>query len=276
MAKLSFNSISLLLSLSLASFILTSHNLFSISTAFEAEMMKQLSATYDESSGNGPSRWGQLNPEWRICNNGTMQSPIDIPVSRVPPRMGNLTIDYKPAPATLQNRGHDIAVYWNGDAGGININGIDFKLQQCHWHSPTEHVFDGIRHQLELHAVHMSSNGTIAVIGILYKYGSPDPFLAKLMADIKSLGKEDKDVGIVNPEDIKFGSIEFYYRYMGSLTAPPCTEGVVWTVLSKVRTVSREQVQALRDAVHDGFEYNARPIQPRNRRNILFLTSKAG
>ncbi|KAI8567919.1 hypothetical protein RHMOL_Rhmol02G0158500 [Rhododendron molle] len=73
---------------------------------------------------------------------------------------------------------------------------------------------------------------------------------SKLLSHIGSIGKEEKDIGIVNPGDVKFGSRK-YYRYIGSLTVPPCTEGVIWTIVKKVRTVSREQVRALRDVVHD-------------------------
>ncbi|KAF7148553.1 hypothetical protein RHSIM_Rhsim03G0029100 [Rhododendron simsii] len=176
--------------------------------------------------------------------------------------------DYNPAHATIKNQGHDVTVRWKEDAGKIIINGTHFKLLRCHWHSPSEHTFNGTRYNLELHVVHMSSNGKIAVIGITYKYGPPDPFLAKLSSHISSIGKEEKDIGIVNPDDIKFGSRK-HYRYIGSLTTPPCTEGVIWTIVEKVRTVSREQVQALRDAVDDGFEANARPTQQLEGRPIL-------
>ncbi|KAI8567920.1 hypothetical protein RHMOL_Rhmol02G0158500 [Rhododendron molle] len=79
---------------------------------------------------------------------------------------------------------------------------------------------------------------------------------SKLLSHIGSIGKEEKDIGIVNPGDVKFGSRK-YYRYIGSLTVPPCTEGVIWTIVKKVRTVSREQVRALRDVVHDDIEFEA-------------------
>ncbi|KAJ4706332.1 Alpha carbonic anhydrase [Melia azedarach] len=218
--------------------------------------------SYEEGSDTGPEKWGTLNPEWRLCGKGKYQSPIDILKQsvRLVPGLGKLKKYYKKAPAVVVNRGHDISVRWTEDAGNIEINGTYYNLIQCHWHAPAEHIFNGSRHDLELHIVHETSDGKTAVIAILYKYGRPDSFLSKLLPHIKSIGREEKELGIVNPGDINFGSRK-YYRYVGSITIPPCTEGVVWTILKKVRTVSREQVRALKEKVHDGYEANARPIQ---------------
>ncbi|XP_059668386.1 alpha carbonic anhydrase 4-like [Cornus florida] len=248
--------------------LLSSH---SFCTAFESEVDDEIPFTYVEGTGKGPGEWSQIDPHWQVCDNGAMQSPIDLLDQRVKvfPNLGKLKRDYKPAEATFKNRGHDITVAWKGDAGKIIINGTDYKLVQCHWHSPSEHTFNGTRYNLEQHIVHLSSNGGIAVVGITYKYGRPDPFLAKLLQHIhNSVHKEEIELGIVNPGDIKFGSRK-YFRYIGSLTVPPCTEGVIWTIIKKVRTVSREQVRALRKAVDDGFEWNARPIQPLDGRPVL-------
>ncbi|CAI0374841.1 unnamed protein product [Linum tenue] len=240
------------------------------------------SFTYEEKSGKGPRSWGEINPHWQACKNGTLQSPIDLLDQRVQvlSHLGRLNRDYKPAPATVKNRGHDITVMWKGEAGEIKINGTEYKLLQCHWHSPSEHTINGTRYELELHLVHKCSQGNLAVVSIVYKYGRPDRMLSKvrrqicgideqLFHHIKSVDpKQDKELGIVNPGDIKFGSSRKYYRYLGSLTVPPCTEGVIWTIVQKVRTVSKEQVRALREAVHDGFEANARPIQPLDGRPV--------
>ncbi|XP_059427970.1 alpha carbonic anhydrase 4-like isoform X2 [Corylus avellana] len=203
----------------LLSLILSSHH---FSTALESEVDDEIPYTYTEGSGKGPKKWGQIDPHWKVCGNGKMQSPIDILDKRVQvfPTLGKLKRDYKPAPAVVMNRGHDIAVKWKQDAGKININGTNYKLQQCHWHSPSEHTFNGSRYDLELHVVHKSSSGKFAVVGIVYKYGHPDPFL------------------------------------------------------SKVRTVSREQVHALREAVHDGFEENARPTQQSGGIGVEFYTPR--
>ncbi|KAJ6363460.1 hypothetical protein OIU78_003604 [Salix suchowensis] len=132
------------------------------------------------------------------------------------------------------------------------------------------------RFDLELHIVHVNSLGeAAAVVGILYKYGKPDPFLSKLFPSIKSVTKQEKSLGILDPNKIVFGSRKSY-RYIGSLSTPPCSEGVIWTVVKKVRTVSREQVQLLRDVVDDGYQANARPIQALNGRAVYSCSIRDG
>lgn len=236
---------------------------------------------YIKESKKGPSRWGELKKEWASCKNGKLQSPIDLSSHRVRivTNLGKLKKYYKPQNATIKNRGHDIEVKWEGDAGSININGTEFFLHQCHWHSPSEHTINGRRYDMELHMVHESPkiNGKskIAVIGLLYKIGRPDPVLTKLSKYIKSMidNEAERSIGVIDPSDIKFGSKK-YYRYRGSLTVPPCTEGVIWTINKKIRRVSRDQMELLREAVHDHAEKNARPVQFLNRREIQLYGPK--
>ncbi|KAL5546400.1 hypothetical protein UlMin_006087 [Ulmus minor] len=231
--------------------------------------------SYDERTGRGPSRWAYLNETWYLCGNGTRQSPISIDNSSliVSSELGELKRDYKPASATLVNRGYDISVIWNEDAGKITINGSDYRLLQCHWHTPSEHKINGESFDLELHMVHSSNTtGQIAVVGILYKYGPSDPFLSLLYEQIRKLqsGIPKIDLGNVYPGDVEFPKpSRKYYRYNGSLTTPPCSENVIWTVLHKVRPVSKEQVEALQEAVYPGYAENARPIQPLNGRKVF-------
>ncbi|KAK8923484.1 Bifunctional monodehydroascorbate reductase and carbonic anhydrase nectarin-3 [Platanthera zijinensis] len=170
----------------------------------------------------------------------------------------------------MKNRGHDIMLKWEEDAGGVWINGTEYWIKQLHWHVPSEHTIDGRRYSLELHMVHESADKKIAVVGILYKLGRPNRFLAQMSGYIKKLTDlEDAEekVGVVDPWKLQWGSRK-YYRYIGSLTTPPCTEGVIWTIIKKIRTVSREQVKMLKEAVHDDFEENARPTQPTNAREV--------
>ncbi|KAL4197101.1 hypothetical protein AMTRI_Chr04g249590 [Amborella trichopoda] len=234
---------------------------------------------YLEDSERGPKHWGELYPEWRACSNGDMQSPIDLLHERVEvlPNLGRLQRKYKPAKAILKNRGHDIMLKWGkSGAGTLEINQTDYVLKQCHWHSPSEHTFNGSRYHLEVHLVHQSKDGKNAVVGITYKIGRPDTFLKELMGNISSIADSknaEAQVGVVDPRHIKMGSRK-YYRYMGSLTTPPCTQGVAWNIVKKVRTVSREQLRLLRAAVHDEAEANARPTQPINKRVVDLYTPR--
>ncbi|XP_010050530.2 alpha carbonic anhydrase 7 [Eucalyptus grandis] len=233
---------------------------------------------YIPGSEKGPMHWGELRKDWEACKKGEMQSPIDLSSQRVQvmPKLGEIERSHKPSNATLKNRGHDISLQWDtGNAGSIKINGTEYFLQQCHWHSPSEHTINGRRYALELHMVHVSTDPTvknnIAVVGLLYKTGVPDAFLSKLMGSVWSMSdKEDeRKMGTIDPREIKMGG-KNYLRYMGSLTTPPCTEGVIWTINKKMGTVSKDQIKLLREAVHDYAEKNARPVQQLNTREIHF------
>ncbi|XP_058005247.1 alpha carbonic anhydrase 7-like [Hevea brasiliensis] len=226
---------------------------------------------YQKNSEKGPARWGELDPNWSTCSNGTMQSPINILKRsvKIVSHLGRLDRDYKPSNATLKNRGHDMMLEWESGAGNVEINGTEYVLQQCHWHSPSEHTINGRRYALEMHMVHKSQDGKVAVVGIIYKVGNPDSFLSSLRDHLRLVAgprEAEKVVGLVNPYDIRIS--RKYYRYMGSLTTPPCTENVTWTISKKVRTVAKEQVRLLRVAVHHESGTNARPSQPTNGRLV--------
>ncbi|CAJ1891718.1 unnamed protein product [Sphenostylis stenocarpa] len=253
-----------------------------ISILFYSALTRALPAPefgYNKDSGNGPEHWGDIKEEWAACKIGQIQSPIDLSsksVQVIPMLEGLKYWTYNPQHATVLNIGNVIAVVWKGDAGSIDIDGTRFPLVQAHWHWPSEHTINGRRYDLELHMLHVSPqpDGTnkTAVVGILYKYGSPDPLLSKLgeyITDIPEKNQE-KSVGVIDPSEFIKGS-KMYYRYKGSLTTPPCTEGVIWTVHNKIRTVSKEQVKLLEDTYA---KRNARPLQPQNEREIQLYVSK--
>ncbi|KAL2502713.1 Alpha carbonic anhydrase 7 [Forsythia ovata] len=248
--------------------------LFDAKSVKAQEVEDEREFDYAKGGEKGPKKWGDLKKEWAACKDGKFQSPIDMSNERVRIIWNPEKKNYKPFNATLRNRGHDISLRWHGDAGSILINGTKYPLVQAHWHSPSEHTINGRRYDMELHLVHQTSDlnvkNRIAVTGVFYKIGRPDKFLSKLMTHISSMidkKDEDRNLGVINPKDIKIDS-KRYYRYMGSLTVPPCTEGVIWTLNTKVKTVSRDQVKLLRVAVHDYAEENARPLQPQNSREI--------
>ncbi|KAL5565730.1 hypothetical protein UlMin_028894 [Ulmus minor] len=228
--------------------------------AISDEVEDEREFNYEEGDERGPGRWGELKPEWNLCSHGTMQSPIDLLDKRVQvvSHLGGIHTNYNPANATLKNRGHDIMLKWKtGEAGYLEMNGTQYLLQQIHWHSPSEHTINGNKFALEAHLVHETPSGQVIVVGILYQFGQPDSFLSKMEDHLDEVSdtEEETVVGYVDPNQIRIGSRN-YYRYVGSLTIPPCTQNVL------------EQVEWLRVAVHDDSNSNARPLQPINGRQV--------
>ncbi|KAL4197114.1 hypothetical protein AMTRI_Chr04g249610 [Amborella trichopoda] len=217
-----------------------------------------------------------------------MQSPIDLHQKRVEvlPNMGCLKREYKPAKAILKNRGHDIMLNWGeSGAGTLEINQTEYVLKQCHWHSPSEHTFNGRK----MHLVHESKQEKRAVVAFAYKIRRPDRLNNRFFNDLwpgldfaqffrltitgfKLFGLAHIRVmgNILSIAESKDAEAQtgVYYRYMGSLTTPPCTQGVAWNVVKKGNTFYRQQLSLLRAAVHCKAEANARPTQPINKRKF--------
>ncbi|PWA39298.1 alpha carbonic anhydrase 7 [Artemisia annua] len=218
---------------------------FCVPLALSQEVDDEQEFSYDVNSPNGPNNWGGL------CNIGGMQSPIDIADERVETtsKLGRLERDYKPSNATVINRGYDIMLRWIGGGGHIRINGTEYQLNQVHWHTPNEHSINGQRFNLELLLVHQSADEKIAVVGILYEIGSPDSFLLMIEPYLRAVAPTkgvETSVGIIDPRQIEFGSIE-YYRYIGSLTTPPCSENVTWTIVKEEAGANARPIQAFND-----------------------------
>ncbi|KAM3312016.1 hypothetical protein ACQJBY_032175 [Aegilops geniculata] len=233
----------------------------------------------------GPENWAKLSPKYSACNGGAAarkQSPIDIVTkSAVPkPDLDPLTRTYVATDATLINNGKEISMTFNGKPGSVSIGGKAFSLKTLRWKTPSEHTINGKRHPVEVQLVHESDagSGELAIIAILYKLGAPDSFyyqlkrkLAELAADRCSYGEQDARVaaGLVHLRSLekRTGS---YFRYMGSLTAPPCAENVYWNVLGKVRQMTKEQIDLVTAPLPAAAKQNARPVQPLNGRVVTF------
>ncbi|KAL6642279.1 hypothetical protein ACP70R_020460 [Stipagrostis hirtigluma subsp. patula] len=232
---------------------------------------------YAPGSPTGPESWGKLTPEYKVCNEGKKQSPINIDTKLAvsAPNLDSLTRTYAAANATLINNGHDIMLVFQGKVGAITVSGKVYNFVKVHWHSPSEHTINGQRYPLEMHLVHQSDDGGIAVISILYQYGAPDSFyfqfknaLAEMANEKCNFKEEDSQIGVglihLRSLQKRTGS---YFRYSGSLTTPPCTENVVWNILGKVRQIAKEQVDLI---VKPLPEKDARPVQPLNGRQVQF------
>lgn len=229
--------------------------------------------SYDRTARNGPEHWGDVRKEWETCKIGRMQSPVAIQDKNVvfAPQSEELLWTYIPKDAVMKNLGHNIVIEWEDDVGAVWINGTEFKLKQMHWHIPSENTINGHRFHMEVHLFHEHGyDKKMAMVSILYKFGRPEPFFTKIEKFLGPVsGKIDATVklGTIDPTEIK-RDINKYYRLKGSITTPPCTEGVTWTINREVRTISREQLELLKHAAIPEYRMNARPVQNLNSRVV--------
>ncbi len=226
----------------------------------------------------GPEFWADLNPEWAACGTGSSQSPIDIVAESVPRRnIPDIEFDYSPTMISTVNNGH--TVQFNYDVGSrIYLGDLEFDLLQFHFHSPSEHTFEGgAQFDAEMHLVHRSANGRLAVVAVLIQEGDENPaiadtrFLGQILPRAEGVSfaiNETINIETLLPDDRRA------YVFSGSLTTPPCSEGVLWMVLRQPIQASRKQISTLNEALNN-LEFassagtNNRPTQPTNQRPIV-------
>jgi carbonic anhydrase len=211
----------------------------------------------------GPEHWGQLQPDFKACQLGLEQTPIDLD-SAMRGDAGIVALDYKPLPLRILNNGHTIQV--NADAGcACAIGGTRYELLQFHFHHPSEHLLSGRRFDLECHFVHRSGAGDLAVVGVFIRPGEKNAALQPIWdAMPRQEGPELRAGGSIGPVALLPRNAS-YFRYMGSLTTPPCSEGLTWTVFRDPIEASPEQIRQFAAL----FPNNARPVQGRNRRFLI-------
>ncbi|HEY5880502.1 MAG TPA: carbonic anhydrase family protein [Nakamurella sp.] len=216
----------------------------------------------------GPDHWGDIAPGCATTADSA-QSPIDIDKAALAAGPANtVTVRYTPAAFEVENNGHTVqAVPDDTKENSITIAGSAYYLQQFHFHAESEHQIDGANAPMELHLVHQDDAGRLAVLGVLLESGAASEPLAELFTSIPAQENEDApvelhheiDPGRLTPTDPTLA------RYQGSLTTPPCTEGVEWNVFLTPMTLSSEQIAAY-TAVFAG---NSRPVQPLNDRTVV-------
>ena len=213
---------------------------------------------------NGPDVWGQLSPDFALCAEGSLQSPIDL-TNATSSELPEIVFNYSPSAVNIHHNGHTIEVAPNGD-NSIEIDGVRYALLQFHFHAPSEHSVDGRLFDMEMHLVHRNEEGTLAVIGVLIEQGADNAAFGPLWTNMpdtpgvtNSIENATVDAGDLLPGDRQT------YRYDGSLTTPPCSEGVKWNVLTTPIEMSESQIAAFKAVVHD----NNRPVQPLNERELL-------
>ena len=209
-----------------------------------------------------PTQWGSLSKDFELCEIGRDQSPINIK-SAVVSTPANISFDYKLSPLVVINNGHTIQVNY-AQGSSVTINGEKFSLLQFHFHTPSEHTINNKASALELHLVHRNEVGKLAVIGILLNEGKANTLIEEVWKNIPATGKTNTvSDRLINAANL-LPKGRSYYSYSGSLTTPPCSEGVKWNVFVEPITVSAEQIEAFEKI----YQVDARPIQPTNSRII--------
>jgi carbonic anhydrase len=215
-----------------------------------------------EGEGN-PEKWGELQADFRMCQLGLEQTPIDLS-NGISGDVGTVDYDYKPVPLRIVNNGHTIQV--NAEPGSACvIGGTRYELLQFHLHHPSEHLLAGKGFDLECHFVHKSGGGALAVTGVFIRPGAANSAMKAFFDSMPARESPEQRVGDTIDVAAIVPKNGGYFRYMGSLTTPPCSEGLTWTVHKEPIEASVEQIQKFAAL----FPKNARPIQKRNRRFLI-------
>jgi carbonic anhydrase len=235
---------------------------------------------------SGPAGWGSLAKAFALCGSGKRQSPVDI-WDEVPADLYPLRFQYQSIPLLVLNNGHTLQANYNtlGQAENVTIGGkaypvkgkpvhnsslmigdAPYKLLQFHFHTPSEHARDGRRFAMEVHLVHKSADGNLAVVGVLLKRGKENPTLKKVLDHVSGNINEVKHVkGVsINATDLLPTNRDVFH-YSGSLTTPPCSENVNWYVMKTPIEVSDAQVKQFAKLIGE----NARPLQSMHWRQML-------
>lgn len=210
----------------------------------------------------GPEHWGELSEKFEACSKGKSQSPIDITAAAVGGR-GKVEFNYSPSRIKILNNGHAIQV--NYDKGSyIKVGGKRYDLLQFHFHAPSEHTVAGKHSDIEMHLVHKSKKGELAVVGVLIDKGEMNGAYKDVWAGLPE--KEGKEMALkatVNAFEL-LPAKKIYYSYSGSLTTPPCSENVSWFVMKTPVKLSGDQIKAFTEIMHG----DNRPTQPLHGRKV--------
>lgn len=213
----------------------------------------------------GPQAWGKLKPDFNLCAIGKRQSPINIEDGNTLQGPAEpVQFAYAPSNGTVVNNGHTIQVDVQGE-NAITVRGSTYRLLQFHFHTPSEEQINFKRFPMVAHLVHKNNEGQLAVVAVLLQEGEANPMIDKVWTYMP-LDANDRvrmpqallDVNGLLPKDQR------YYQFMGSLTTPPCTEGVLWMVMKQPMTISKGQYKLFTQL----YPNNARPVQPINGRPV--------
>jgi carbonic anhydrase len=214
---------------------------------------------------SGPAHWAGLEHEYASCGGGREQSPIDIrDTAAQKGPLPAIAFGYQPVPLKIIDNGHTIQVNY-APGSFMEVGGRRYELQQFHFHKPSEEAVNGRRADMVAHLVHKDEQGRLAVVAVLLNAGQVNPMVATLWNNLPAKKGSEVDVGgvQVNAADL-LPTDHAYYTFAGSLTTPPCSEGVTWFVLKKPGTLSAGEIGRFGSS----YPMNARPVQPLNGRMV--------
>jgi carbonic anhydrase len=224
---------------------------------------QQTGANWSYEGKTGPLNWGRLDPAYKACSNGKEQAPIDIRGAHLDKGLKPIEFHYVSGAMTLVNNGHTVQI--TPPAGSyIMVDGARYDLVQFHFHHPGEEAVKGKLPDMSLHLVHKSADGKIVVVAVRLNEGNGNAVLASLWQHLpKTVGATDKTTDPMNPGGL-LPTDRGYWTYEGSLTAPPCTEGVRWFVFEQEVELSRDQLRAFAAL----YKVNSRMLQSTRGRKI--------
>lgn len=224
--------------------------------------MRKKRVNWNYQGDTGPEYWHKLCPDCAICGNGTSQSPVDIS-GAVKAGTGDIVFDYMQKPLFIRDNGFNIE-FRSEDFGSVVLEDRTYFLDHFHFHSPSEHTFAGSALEMEVHLVHKDARENLAVVGVLFRQGKYNPLIQSLWDLVSRQEKDDSEQQLIVDVLKLLPEKKDYYYLEGSLTTPPCTEGVKWVVMKTTLEVSDAQIQWFLSLTGP----NARPVQPLNGRAI--------
>jgi carbonic anhydrase len=235
----------------------------SLSFAAHAQQSAPAGAAWTYYGRKGPSSWGKLDPTYSACSKGKQQSPIDIRGSKRNPSLQPIEFHYVSGPVTLVNTG--ITVRVDVTPGGyIVFNGVRYDLVEFHFHHPAEDLVEGKLSDIQIDLVHKNAAGQKAIIGVRLNEGRVNGSLAALWPRLPATsGAKATIQDVFNPLGL-LPLDRSYWSYMGSITVPPCTEGVKWIAMQNPTELAQDQLEAFARLYPD----NARPLQATHGRKI--------
>lgn len=220
----------------------------------EAEANNATPASWGYGESDGPEKWGDLSEDYAPCKNGKEQSPVDLPAADSA-NLVQVSTNYGSASADVVDKGKTLQADF---AKGFSLTSGEnsYDLVQVHFHTPSENTVSGKAYPLTAHFVHADADDNLAVLGVFYEEGEANPALQTILDGIGSSASLNAAAMIPEQLDV--------YNFRGSLTTPPCTEGVNWHVISTPMSASSAQIEAFRAKMGN----NARPVQPANARTF--------